>query len=65
MNTFYEYVENELDKEGRSKKWLAEKIEINYNTFVSYKKRNDMPINVIVKIAKLLDINLEVLKDIY
>ena len=63
-NIFYEYVKKLLKEEGRSIKWLANKIGLDYRGFHGKKDRQFSLIQA-VKIAVILDIDLNILKKLY
>lgn len=47
---------------GQTKVWIADKADINYKTFVDKMKRDTFTGYELLKIAKVLNINLEELK---
>ena len=58
------YIVKTLKEQGRSKKWLCETIGINYKTFMRKIKKNSFSATELIKIAKVLDINLNKLKEV-
>lgn len=51
-----------LKEQGRTQTWLAEKIEKSYGVVTNYCNNNAQPsIEVLIKIAKVLDVNVRVL----
>lgn len=57
-----EYIQQVLKEQGRSQVWLADKIGIHDKTFSGKLKRNSITGEELLKIAKVLGINLEELK---
>ena len=57
-----EYIQQVLKEQGRSQVWLADKIGIHDKTFSGKLKRNSISGEELLKIAKVLGINLEELK---
>jgi plasmid maintenance system antidote protein VapI len=57
-----EHIQKILDEQGRSQVWLADKIGINDKTFSGKLKRNSITGEELLRIAKVLGINLEELK---
>ena len=57
-----EYIQKVLDEQGRSQVWLADKIGIHDKTFSGKLKRNSISGEELLRIAKVLNINLEELK---
>jgi len=47
---------------GQTKVWIADKANINYKTFVDKMKRNTFNAYELLRLAKVLNINLEELK---
>lgn len=58
-----EYIQNILDEQGRSQVWLADKLEIHDKTFSGKLKRNSITAEELLKIAIILNIDLEKLKE--
>lgn len=58
-----EYITNVIEDQGRTKIWVAEQSEINYKTFVDKLTRDSFTGKELLKIAKVLNINLEELKN--
>lgn len=57
-----EYIQKVLDEQGRSQVWLADQIGIHDKTFSGKLKRNSISGEELLRIAKVLGINLEELK---
>jgi len=57
-----EYISNIINQQGRTKVWVAEKSNINYKTFVDKLTRDTITGKELLRIAKVLNINLEELK---
>jgi len=47
---------------GQTKVWIADKADINYKTFIDKMNRNTFNAYELLKLAKVLNINLEELK---
>lgn len=62
MNTG-QYILSVLKEQGRSQVWLADKLGIHEKTFSNKLRRNSITGDELLQIAKLLNINLEELKD--
>lgn len=58
-----EYIENIIEEQGRTKKWVADSIDINYKTFVDRIKNDRLTGNDLVRIGKLLNVDLNELKE--
>ena len=58
-----EYIQQVLKGQGRSQVWLADKIGIHDKTFSGKLKRNSITGEELLKIGKILGINLEELKE--
>ena len=58
-----EYIEQVRKNQGRSKTWVAEQININYKTFVDRAAHNRFTADDLIKISKVLNINLEKMKE--
>lgn len=56
-------IEETLTKKGLEKKWLADKMNINYKTFTGKFYRNSFEAVELIKIAKILKIDLNELKE--
>ena len=56
------YIKNILKEQGRSQAWLADKLELNEKKFSGKLKRNNITGEELLRVAKLLGINLEELK---
>jgi len=52
-----------LDEQGRSQVWLAKMLKINDKTFSGKLKRSSITGEELLRIAKLLGIDLEVMKE--
>lgn len=57
-----QYIKNIIKEEGRTNEWMAEKLGINYKTFVGKLNRDSISASELFKISLLLDINLEKMK---
>lgn len=57
-----EYIQNVLDEQGRSQVWLADKLGVHDKTFSGKLKRNSITAEELLKIAVILNIDLEKLK---
>ncbi len=57
-----EHISNIIEQQGRTKVWVAEQSGINYKTFVDKLTRDTITGKELLRIAKLLNINLEELK---
>jgi len=57
-----EYIANVIEEQGRTKTWVAEKSGIKYKTFVDKLINNRFSGEELLRIAKVLNINLEELK---
>jgi len=62
MNTG-QYILSVLKNQGRSQVWLADKLEVHEKTFSNKLRRNSITGDELLKIAKLLNIDLEKLKN--
>ncbi|MEI2465042.1 hypothetical protein [Niallia taxi] len=60
-----EYIEKRMEEKGIRKNWLAEKLNMNYKTFVGKMKRNSITGEEILLISHYLDLNLNQLKEIF
>ena len=58
-----EYIQKVLDEQGRSQVWLAKMLKINDKTFSGKLKRSSITGEELLRIAKLLGIDLEVMKE--
>ena len=58
-----EYIKEEIKNQGRTQKWVAEKIEMDVNTFNRKINNDTFAADELIKIAKVLDINLNKLKE--
>jgi len=58
-----EYILLVLKDQGRSQVWLADKLDIHEKTFSNKLRRNSITGDELLKIAKLLNIDLEKLKN--
>lgn len=58
-----EYISNIIDQQGRTKVWVAEQSGINYKTFVDKLTRDTLKGIDLLRVAKVLNINLEELKE--
>lgn len=57
------YITNVIQEQGRTKTWVAEKTNINYKTFVDKLTRNSFTGEELLRVAKVLGIDLERLKN--
>lgn len=57
-----EYIEQVRKNQGRTKTWVAEQININYKTFVDRVTHNRFTADDLIKISKVLNIDLEKMK---
>ena len=62
MNTG-QYILSVLKDQGRSQVWLADKLRVHEKTFSNKLRRNSITGDELLKIAKLLNIDLEKLKN--
>jgi len=62
MNTG-QYILSVLKDQGRSQVWLADKLGVHEKTFSNKLRRNSITGDELLKIAKLLSIDLEKLKN--
>jgi len=58
-----ELIDNIRKEKGHTKSWVAEQVNMNYKTFVDKLKRDTFDGKELIRIAKLLSINLEELKE--
>lgn len=58
-----EHIANIIEQQGRTKVWVAEQSEINYKTFVDKLSRDSFTGKELLRIAKVLGIDLEELKN--
>lgn len=56
------HIENVMNQKGITKQWLADKLNINYKTFVGKLKRNSITAEELLEIAYYLNIDLNELK---
>ncbi|MBE6065911.1 hypothetical protein [Clostridium cochlearium] len=59
-----EWLELKIKEQGRNKKWIAEQLNIKYTTLNSYWQKNQMPLDSIVNIGKLLELDLNEIKQL-
>lgn len=57
-----EYITQVIEQQGRTKVWVAEKSDINYKTFVDKLTRDTITGKELLRVSKVLNINLEELK---
>lgn len=57
------FIENLMNEKGMSKIWVAAKVDINYKTFVVKLKKDSFTGLEIIKLAKLLEIDLNNMRD--
>ncbi|MDR7870719.1 MAG: hypothetical protein RIN55_07680 [Tissierellaceae bacterium] len=62
MKRLGEYIKKCIKEEGKTSIWVADKLGINYKTFVGKLNRDSITAEELLKISVLLDINLENLK---
>jgi len=58
-----EYISNIIEQQGRTKTWVADQSGINYKTFVDKLTRDTITGKELLRVAKVLNINLEELKN--
>ena len=58
-----ENISQVIDEQGRTKVWVAEQSNINYKTFVDKLTRNTITGEELLRIAKVLNIDLNKLKE--
>lgn len=58
-----EYIASVIERQGRTKTWVSDKSGINYKTFVDKLNRDSITGKELLRIAKVLNINLEELKN--
>ncbi|MDV3428297.1 MAG: helix-turn-helix domain-containing protein [Bacillota bacterium] len=58
-----EYIKEEIKNQGRTQKWVAEKIEMDVNTFNRKINNDTFAADELIKIAKILNIDLNKLKE--
>lgn len=58
-----EYVSKLIDDQGREKKWVAEKIGVQYRTFLYRLERNGLLAEDLLKLSEVLGIDLNKLKE--
>lgn len=58
-----EHISNIIEQQGRTKVWVAEQSGINYKTFVDKLTRDTLKGIDLLKVAKVLNIDLEKLKE--
>jgi hypothetical protein len=56
------YITQVLEQQGRSKTWLADKMNINVKTFTGKLKRDSISGQELLRIADILNLDLEELK---
>lgn len=59
-----EFIDLQITKQGRSKIWVAEQAKINYKTFVDKIKYDRFTAYDLIKVAKVLNIDLNELKEL-
>ena len=59
-----EWLDLKIKEQGRSQKWIAEQLNINYSTLTSYGKKSPIPLESFIKISILLDLDLEEIKEL-
>lgn len=58
-----EYISNIIKQQGRKNNWVAEQCNISYSTFMNKLNNDTFTATELIKIAKILDINLNKLKE--
>jgi hypothetical protein len=58
-----EYISQVIEKQGRTKTWVAEQSDIKYKTFVDKLTFNRFTAEELLRIAKVLNIDLNKLKE--
>jgi len=58
-----EHIANVIEQQGRTKTWVADQSNIKYKTFVDKIMRNSFTGEELLRVAKVLNINLEELKE--
>jgi len=58
-----DYISSIMEQQGRTKVWVAEQIGMKYKTFFDKLTRNTIKGDELLRIAKVLNIDLEKLKD--
>lgn len=58
-----DYIAEVIKEKGHTKTWVAEKAEINYKTFIDKLTRDTINGKELLRIAKVLGVNLEELKE--
>ena len=58
------YIEDIIEKQGRTKTWVADQSDINYKTFIDKLTRDSFTGKELLRIANVLNINLEDLKEL-
>lgn len=58
-----QYIADIIEQQGRTKVWVAEQINMNYKTFVDKITRDTLKGIELLRIAKVLNIDLEELKE--
>jgi len=59
------HISDVIELQGRTKTWVADQSDINYKTFVDKISRDSFTGKELLRIAKVLGINLEELKEDY
>jgi len=58
-----EYISKIIKQQGRKNNWVAEQCNISYSTFMNKLNNDTFTATELIKIAKILDINLNKLKE--
>lgn len=58
-----EYIKRYIKEDGRTSLWIAEKLGMNYKTFVGKLNRNSLSADDLLKISALIDMDLEEMKE--
>lgn len=57
-----DYIDSEIEKQGLKKRWVAEKVNINYKTFMDKLNRNSFTAEEFLKLISVMDLNLNDVK---
>jgi len=58
-----EYIDKIRESQGRTKAWVAKQLDMNYKTFVDKISNNTFRADELIEIAKILNIDLNKLKE--
>lgn len=56
------HISDIIEDQGRDKKWVSEQIKVNYRTFLYRLEKDGLLAKDLLKLSKVLNINLEELK---